>query len=267
MGEFEFMADWDLDAVVRGCSNPFPATTSSSSPMELEFPATTAGCCFEEYDQLFDADLDGLLEGLYKPFCNYQHPSSVLIDPPLPDQLPVGVDLSASSSASSVEQSSVQSPSLPKLRKRKNQQKRVVEHVTEEAICSDKWAWRKYGQKPIKGSPFPRSYYRCSSLKGCPARKQVERSTSEPSIFVITYTADHTHPLPTRRNSLAGTTRTKAPAPPPPPATEEEHCLEKTLSVGSSTIEDVLVKVEEEGCNDDYFLSDDLLDGMFLNRW
>jgi hypothetical protein len=22
---------------------------------------------------------------------------------------------------------------------------------------SDSWAWRKYGQKPIKGSPYPRS--------------------------------------------------------------------------------------------------------------
>lgn len=26
-----------------------------------------------------------------------------------------------------------------------------------EVVPSDLWAWRKYGQKPIKGSPYPRS--------------------------------------------------------------------------------------------------------------
>ncbi|KAH9605813.1 hypothetical protein KSS87_020407 [Heliosperma pusillum] len=62
---------------------------------------------------------------------------------------------------------------------------------------SDSWAWRKYGQKPIKGSPYPRGYYRCSSSKGCPARKQVERSRIDPSMLVVTYSYDHNHPWPT----------------------------------------------------------------------
>uniref|UniRef100_A0A6N2JYC2 WRKY domain-containing protein n=1 Tax=Salix viminalis TaxID=40686 RepID=A0A6N2JYC2_SALVM len=90
---------------------------------------------------------------------------------------------------------------------RKNQHKKVVQHVKEDGLSSDMWAWRKYGQKPIKGSPYPRSYYRCSSLKGCLARKQVERSRTDPSIFIITYTAEHNHAHPTRRSSLAGSTR------------------------------------------------------------
>ncbi|KAL2496752.1 putative WRKY transcription factor 69 [Forsythia ovata] len=60
---------------------------------------------------------------------------------------------------------------------------------------SDSWSWRKYGQKPIKGSPYPRGYYRCSSSKGCPARKQVERSRLEPTMLLITYFCEHNHPL------------------------------------------------------------------------
>ncbi|KAK6936771.1 WRKY domain [Dillenia turbinata] len=99
----------------------------------------------------------------------------------------------------------------PRSKKRKNQQKRVVCHLTAENLTNDMWAWRKYGQKPIKGSPYPRNYYRCSSSKGCGARKQVERSHTDPDMFIVTYTGEHIHPRPTHRNSLAGSTRNKLP--------------------------------------------------------
>ncbi|GFQ06980.1 probable WRKY transcription factor 65, partial [Phtheirospermum japonicum] len=66
---------------------------------------------------------------------------------------------------------------------------------------SDSWAWRKYGQKPIKGSPYPRGYYRCSSSKGCPARKQVERSKLDSKMLMVTYYCDHNHPWPVSRNN------------------------------------------------------------------
>ncbi|KAL6574117.1 WRKY transcription factor [Orobanche hederae] len=65
----------------------------------------------------------------------------------------------------------------------------------------DSWAWRKYGQKPIKGSPYPRAYYRCSSIKGCPARKQVEKNRVDPKLLVVTYYCEHTHPWPASRNN------------------------------------------------------------------
>ncbi|KAL5068192.1 hypothetical protein RYX36_019079, partial [Vicia faba] len=39
-------------------------------------------------------------------------------------------------------------------------------------IPPDDYSWRKYGQKPIKGSPHPRGYYKCSNVRGCLARKQ-----------------------------------------------------------------------------------------------
>ncbi|XP_010267989.1 PREDICTED: probable WRKY transcription factor 69 [Nelumbo nucifera] len=61
---------------------------------------------------------------------------------------------------------------------------------------SDFWSWRKYGQKPIKGSPYPRGYYRCSTCKGCSARKQVERCRTDASMLIITYTSTHNHPGP-----------------------------------------------------------------------
>ena len=54
-----------------------------------------------------------------------------------------------------------------------------------------------------------RGYYRCSSSKACPARKQVERSRTDPNMLVITYTSEHNHPWPTHRNALAGSSRSQ----------------------------------------------------------
>ncbi|XP_039047968.1 probable WRKY transcription factor 21 isoform X2 [Hibiscus syriacus] len=60
-------------------------------------------------------------------------------------------------------------------------------------IPPDDYSWRKYGQKPIKGSPHPRGYYKCSSTRGCPARKHVERCLEEPSMLIVTYEGEHSH--------------------------------------------------------------------------
>ncbi|XP_072982893.1 probable WRKY transcription factor 14 isoform X2 [Typha latifolia] len=112
----------------------------------------------------------------------------------------------------------ISSPRTPGIKRRKSQAKKVVcipapavasGRSSGEVVPSDLWAWRKYGQKPIKGSPYPRGYYRCSSSKGCSARKQVERSRTDPNMLVITYTSEHNHPWPTQRNALAGSTRSQ----------------------------------------------------------
>nr|WGV38273.1 WRKY [Loropetalum chinense var. rubrum] len=60
-------------------------------------------------------------------------------------------------------------------------------------VPPDNFSWRKYGQKPIKGSPHPRSYYKCSSTRGCPARKHVERCLEDPTMLTVTYEGDHNH--------------------------------------------------------------------------
>ncbi|KAJ6293450.1 hypothetical protein OIU78_025430 [Salix suchowensis] len=141
----------------------------------------------------------------------------------------------------------ISSPRNLGIKRRKSQAKKVVcipapaaanSRSSGEVVPSDLWAWRKYGQKPIKGSPYPsldesvctivlraqqlqrvpnlhaqmigrKGYYRCSSSKGCSARKQVERSRNDPKMLVITYTSEHNHPWPTQRNALAGSTRSQ----------------------------------------------------------
>ncbi|XVF87208.1 hypothetical protein PTKIN_Ptkin18bG0100500 [Pterospermum kingtungense] len=68
----------------------------------------------------------------------------------------------------------------------------------------DGYRWRKYGQKAVKNSPYPRSYYRCTTQK-CTVKKRVERSYQDPSIVITTYEGRHNHPLPTTlRGSAAG---------------------------------------------------------------
>ncbi|KAF3448622.1 hypothetical protein FNV43_RR09335 [Rhamnella rubrinervis] len=224
-------ADWGLEAVVRGCS------TTSGVFMDIQEDEDDIFNPFP-HDDIFETStaLDKL-EELYKPF--------------FPENLhPLVSSPTILSSSVSVPKQFVAPEKKPKdlkdsalrYKKRKNQQKREVKEVKEDELSSDKWAWRKYGQKPIKGSPYPRSYYRCSSSKGCSARKQVERSCSNPEIFIITYTAEHSHAYPARRNCLAGSTRNKFPI----ASKNKAKSSSDSTSTKDEFVEAVSVKKEEQ---------------------
>nr|AZU90767.1 WRKY transcription factor 20 [Siraitia grosvenorii] len=72
----------------------------------------------------------------------------------------------------------------------------------------DGFTWRKYGQKEILGSRFPRGYFRCTHQKlyHCPAKKHVQRLDDDPYTFEVTYRGDHTCHM-----------SSTAPSAPPPP--------------------------------------------------
>uniref|UniRef100_A0A0E0L178 WRKY transcription factor WRKY24 n=1 Tax=Oryza punctata TaxID=4537 RepID=A0A0E0L178_ORYPU len=102
----------------------------------------------------------------------------------------------------------------------KEQEQQVVEASKNTAASSNKsggangggnnkledgYNWRKYGQKQVKGSENPRSYYKCT-YNGCSMKKKVERSLADGRITQIVYKGAHNHPKPlsTRRNASSG---------------------------------------------------------------
>lgn len=110
----------------------------------------------------------------------------------------------------------------------------------------------------------------------------MERNRSDPGMFIVTYTAEHNHPAPTHRNSLAGSTRQKTPtpqavtgndsnkplSPPKPTCSSPATSLEDELLAQSTTNtelsredkdimedddEDEFVGFSELAMNDDFF--------------
>lgn len=70
--------------------------------------------------------------------------------------------------------------------------------------ADDGYNWRKYGQKQVKGSEYPRSYYKCTH-PSCPVKKKVERSV-DGQVTEIIYKGQHNHqaPQPNKRLKDAG---------------------------------------------------------------
>ncbi|KAL5723081.1 WRKY transcription factor 57 [Ranunculus cassubicifolius] len=76
--------------------------------------------------------------------------------------------------------------------KRTRQQRFAFMTKSDVDHLEDGYRWRKYGQKAVKNSPYPRSYYRCTNSK-CTVKKRVERSCEDPTIVITTYEGQHCH--------------------------------------------------------------------------
>ncbi|KAF3497220.1 hypothetical protein DY000_02054886 [Brassica cretica] len=76
----------------------------------------------------------------------------------------------------------------------------IVQTTSEVDLLDDGYRWRKYGQKIVKGNPYPRSYYKCTT-QGCGVRKHVERAATDPKAVVTTYEGKHNHDPPAAKSS------------------------------------------------------------------
>lgn len=81
-------------------------------------------------------------------------------------------------------------------------QKSQPANFTVDKPTDDGYNWRKYGQKQVKGSEFPRSYYKCTH-PSCPVKKKVERSL-DGQITEIIYKGQHNHSPPSKRTKDTG---------------------------------------------------------------
>ncbi|CAA2983211.1 probable WRKY transcription factor 12 [Olea europaea subsp. europaea] len=59
-------------------------------------------------------------------------------------------------------------------------------------VLDDGYKWRKYGQKVVKNSLHPRSYYRCTH-SNCRVKKRVERLSEDRRMVITTYEGRHNH--------------------------------------------------------------------------
>jgi hypothetical protein len=49
-----------------------------------------------------------------------------------------------------------------------------------------------------------RGYYKCTTMKECPAKKKVERAKDDPRMMIVTYEEEHCHEIDTENISGSG---------------------------------------------------------------
>ncbi|CAN8245891.1 unnamed protein product [Cochlearia groenlandica] len=128
-----------------------------------------------------------------------------------------------------------------KKKEEKKQKEPRVSFMTKTEVdhLEDGYRWRKYGQKAVKNSPYPRSYYRCTTQK-CNVKKRVERSYQDPTVVITTYESQHNHPIPTnRRTSMFST-----------PAASDNY---NNSSTSSPIFSDLIINTPRNFSRDDLF--------------
>ncbi|KAK8497582.1 hypothetical protein V6N12_037453 [Hibiscus sabdariffa] len=179
---------------------------ANSFPLQSIFDFSSEG---DKYFPLGFMELMGSHDFASPPLfdISQQVPPPFKIESPDAFNLPATPNSSSVSSASSEavndepvkvdDQQKTKKQLKPKKTNQKRQREPRFAFMTKSEVdhLEDGYRWRKYGQKAVKNSTFPRSYYRCTSTS-CNVKKRVERSFTDPSIVVTTYEDQHNHPSP-----------------------------------------------------------------------
>nr|QRX38902.1 transcription factor WRKY5 [Lilium regale] len=82
-----------------------------------------------------------------------------------------------------------------KARRKMREPRFCFKTLSEVDVLDDGYKWRKYGQKVVKNTQHPRSYYRCVR-DNCRVKKRVERLAEDPRMVITTYEGRHAHSPP-----------------------------------------------------------------------
>ncbi|KAL0372491.1 UNVERIFIED_CONTAM: putative WRKY transcription factor 3 [Sesamum calycinum] len=121
----------------------------------------------------------------------------------------------------------------------------IVQTTSEVDLLDDGYRWRKYGQKVVKGNPYPRSYYKCTN-PGCNVRKHVERAASDPKAVITTYEGKHNHDVPAAKGSSHSTANASSLLRPHNPVADRSRA-DRRMEFGSNEQQPVaLLRFKEE---------------------
>ncbi|KAL0327146.1 UNVERIFIED_CONTAM: putative WRKY transcription factor 3 [Sesamum angustifolium] len=121
----------------------------------------------------------------------------------------------------------------------------IVQTTSEVDLLDDGYRWRKYGQKVVKGNPYPRSYYKCTN-PGCNVRKHVERAASDPKAVITTYEGKHNHDVPAAKGSSHSTANASSLLRPYNPVADRSRA-DRRMEFGSNEQQPVaLLRFKEE---------------------